>query len=640
MRRFARRAARAKRRIVLQINDLTYRIAGRTILENTSVTVPTGARAALVGRNGAGKTTLLRLITGELQSDGGSISLNRHARIGTLAQEAPGGSESLVDTVLAADLERTALLDESETARDPLRIGEIHNRLAEIGAHAAPARAAEILAGLGFSAAVQETSCDELSGGWRMRVALAAVLFARPDVLLLDEPTNHLDFEATLWLESFLAKYPGTLVVVSHDRVLLDTVADRTLHLENAKLISYNGNYSRFERTLRERRMTQARTDAALIAQRDRMMAFVNRFRAKATKARQAQSRLKALERMEAPVPIIEQRPIVFQFPDPEPMPPPLITLDNAAVGYDGTPVLRKLDLRIDMDDRIAVLGPNGNGKSTLARLLTGRLTAMAGKLTASSKIRVGYFAQHQTEELDSGRTPFQVMRALEPDTPEPKLRSHLGRFGFAQDQANVRIADLSGGEKARLLFAITSRAAPHILVLDEPTNHLDIEARDSLVQALNAYSGAVILITHDPHLIGLVADRLWLVEEGSCQPFEGDIEDYRRHVLQQRRESRRADRPAEKNGGDSKRERRREAAQEREATAALRQAARKAEARLEELAAEMKAIEARLADPKSYEESANDLPDLIYRQGDLKKNLIVAEERWIAAQEAVERGS
>jgi ATP-binding cassette, subfamily F, member 3 len=622
---------------VLQINDLTYRIAGRTILENASITVPTGSRAALVGRNGAGKTTLLRLITGELQSDGGTVSLNRRARLGTLAQEAPEGSGSLIDTVLAADEERTSLLDEAETAQDPSRIGEIHNRLAEIGAHAAPARAAEILAGLGFSPAVQEQTCDELSGGWRMRVALAAVLFAQPDVLLLDEPTNHLDFEATLWLEAFLAKYPGTLLVVSHDRVLLDKVADRTLHLENATLISYNGNYTRFERTLRERRMTQARTDAALIAQRERMMEFVNRFRAKATKARQAQSRLKALERMEAPVAIIESRPIVFQFPDPEPMPPPLITLDSAAVGYGDTPVLRKLDLRIDMDDRIAVLGPNGNGKSTLARLLTGRLKAMAGRLTTSSKIRVGYFAQHQTEELDMERTPFQVMRALEPDTPEPKLRGHLGRFGFAQDMANVRIGDLSGGEKARLLFAITSRAAPHILVLDEPTNHLDIEARESLVQALNAYSGAVILITHDPHLIGLVADRLWLVEDGSCQPFEGDIEDYRRHVLQQRRETRRAERPDEKSGKDNRREKRREAAQAREANSTLRKAAQKAEKRLEQLSGELKAIEEKLADPESYENSNENLSDLIYRQGDLKKNLIVAEERWLAAQEAVE---
>jgi ATP-binding cassette, subfamily F, member 3 len=601
--------------------------------------VPTGAHAALIGRNGAGKTTLLRLITGELQSDGGTISLNRRARLGTLAQDPPAGPGSLIETVLAADLERTSLLEEADTVQDPMRIGDIHNRLAEIGAHAAPARAAEILGGLGFSAAVQAQSCDELSGGWRMRVALAAVLFAQPDVLLLDEPTNHLDFEATLWLEAFLAKYPGTLLVVSHDRELLDKVADRTLHLENATLTNYTGNYTRFERTLRERRMTQARTDAALIAQRKRMMDFVDRFRAKATKARQAQSRLKLLERMEAPVAIIESRPIVFQFPDPEPMPPPLITLDGAAVGYDGAPVLGKLDLRIDMDDRIAVLGPNGNGKSTLARLLTGRLKAMAGRMTASSKVRVGYFAQHQTEELDPERTPFQVMRALEPDTPEPKLRGHLGRFGFAQDQANVLISNLSGGEKARLLFAITSRAAPHILVLDEPTNHLDIEARESLVQALNAYSGAVILITHDPHLIALVADRLWLVEDGSCQPFEGDIEDYRRHVLQQRRETRRSDRPDAKPDKESRRNRRREAAQEREATAALRKAARKAEARLEEMSGDLKTLEAKLADPKSYEESGENLSDLIYRQGELKKNLIIAEERWLAAQEAVEKG-
>jgi len=623
---------------VLQIANLTYRIGGRTILDDASVTVPDRCRAALIGRNGAGKTTLLKLILGELQADGGSVSVHRRARVGALAQEAPSGPESLIDTVLAADTERSALLAEAETATDPARIGEVHNRLAEIDAHAAPARAAEILAGLGFSAETQQRPCDELSGGWRMRVALAAVLFSRPDLLLLDEPTNHLDFETTLWLETFLAKYRGALIIVSHDRDLLDNVAERILHLENGRLTSYSGNYTRFERTLRERRMTQARADAAMAAQREKMMDFVRRFRAKATKARQAQSRLKAIEKLAPAAPVIEARSIVFDFPDPEQLPPPLITLDDAAVGYGGAPVLSGLDLRIDMDDRIAVLGPNGNGKSTLARLLSRRLETAAGGMRAPSRMRVGYFAQHQFEELDLSRTAFQNLLATEPETPETRLRAHLGRFGFTQSHADVAVADLSGGEKARLLFALTSRAAPHIMVLDEPTNHLDIEARESLVQALNAFEGAVILISHDPHLIGLVADRLWLVADGTCRPFEGDLDDYRRYVLEEKREVRRGAR----NGGHattraSARDRRRAAAQDREASAALRRKAREAEALVEKLGCELAEIEARLAEPSIYDGPGDVLAEQLYQQGAVKKDLIIAEERWIAAQEALE---
>ena len=637
-RAFPRRTTRVKRRDMLQIRDLTYRIGGRTILDSASATVPARCRIALVGRNGAGKSTLLRLVSGELQNDGGSISIHRHARIGTVAQEAPSGPQTLLEIVLAADTERTALLAEADTADDPGRIGEIHARLNEIAAHSAPARAAAILAGLGFSTEAQGLTCDSLSGGWRMRVALAAVLFSAPDLLLLDEPTNHLDFESTMWLESFLAKYQGAIVVVSHDRELLDTVAERTLHLENGRLTDYAGNYSRFERTLRERRMAQSRTDAALTAQRAKMMAFVDRFRAQANKASQAQSRLKALERMGVPEAVIEKRPIVFDFPDPEQMRPPLITLEGASVGYDGTPVLRGLDLRIDMDDRIAVLGPNGNGKSTLARLISERLQPLTGRRRASARIRVGYFAQHQTEELDQDRTAFEHMAAREPDTPIPALRGHLGRFGFAQDQANVRVANLSGGEKARLLFAITSRDAPHILVLDEPTNHLDIESRDALVQALNAYAGAVILISHDPHLIGLVADRLWLVADGTCRPFEGDLDDYRRQVLEERRLDRKASRP-EGNGAakDNRRERRREAAQAREAKSDILRAARDAEAVVTRLTAEKAEIEAGLADPSLYDGETDGLAELLRRQGEIGKALAAAEERWLEAQELIE---
>jgi ATP-binding cassette subfamily F protein 3 len=622
---------------VLQISNLTYRIGGRAILDGATAAVPDRTRAALIGRNGAGKTTLLKLIAGALQSDGGSVSVHARARVGTLAQQAPDGPESLLETVLAADTERTALLAEADDASDPTRIGEVHARLAEIGSHAAPARAAEILAGLGFPAEAQQGSCAALSGGWRMRVALAAVLFARPDLLLLDEPTNHLDFEATLWLETFLARYPGTMIIVSHDRDLLDTVAERTLHLENGKLTAYTGNYSQFERTLRERRKAAARADAALSAQRARMMEFVRRFRAKATKARQAQSRLKALERLGPIEPVIESRPIVFDFPEPEPLPPPLITLAGTTVGYGGEPVLRGLDLRIDMDDRIAILGANGNGKSTLARLLAGSLKPEAGRLHRHNKLRIGYFDQHQTEALVAERTAFGHMLAIEPDTLETRLRAHLGRFGFTQAHADVPVSALSGGEKARLLFALATRAAPHMLILDEPTNHLDIESREALAQALNTYDGAVILISHDPHLIGLVADRLWLVEGGNCRPFEGDLDDYRRHVLEERREARRADRGARPNGRPSARDRRRAAAEARQALAPLRRAVRDAESEVERLTAEKAEIEARLADDAVYDGPDTVLKDLMRRRGEIAKALQAAERSWLAAHESLE---
>ena len=624
---------------MLRIDGLTYRIGGRAILDSASVTVPANCRTGLVGRNGAGKTTLLRLIAGEILPDAGTVDSGRGARIGTVAQEAPDGPDSLLATVLAADGERTQLLGEAETACEPLRIAEIHDRLADIGAHSAPARAAEILAGLGFESDQQERPCRELSGGWRMRVAIATVLFARPDVLLLDEPTNHLDYESTLWLETFLARYRGTVILVSHDRDLLDRTTERTIHLENGRLSAHGGNYTAFERALRERRALQLRTNANLMAQRRKMLAFTDRFRAKATKARQVQSRLKALDRMAPIVPVIETRPVGFDFPDADVLPPPLVALDGASAGYDGVAVLSGLDLRIDMDDRIAVLGPNGNGKSTLIKLLAGRLAPMSGRLTRPPKLRVGYFAQHQADELRAGESPYQHLAALEPRVPETRLRAHLGRFGFAQDKADVAAAELSGGEKARLLFALMSRAAPHIMLLDEPTNHLDIESREALAQALNAFAGAVILISHDPHLIGLTADRLWLVAEGTCRPFDGDLEEYGRLVLKRRREGRQEGRGQGRNGGAAPRRRdaRRAAAETRAALAPLRRAAKEAESAVARLTAEKAAIEARLADPLLYNGASDALQDLLKTQVELHKRLADAENDWLAAHEAYE---
>ncbi len=622
---------------MLRIDDLTCRIGGRTLMEGARLSVPAGAKVGLVGRNGAGKTTLLRLIAGELQPDAGRIDVPPRTRIAVMSQQAPGGPESLLAAVLAADGERARLLAEAQSAADPHRIGEIHARLADMDAHGAPARAATILAGLGFPEAAQSGPCAALSGGLRMRIALARVLFAVSDLLLLDEPSNHLDLESTGWLESYLASHSGTLILVSHDRRLLDRVTRRTVHLTGGRLDSYRGGYSTFERTLRERRQSQRRTDARLAEQRRRMTAFIERFRAKPTKARQAQSRIKMLERLEPGVPVIIETPVNFDFPETETLPPPVLTLDRAAVGYGDRPaVLTGLDLRIDMDDRLALVGRNGNGKSTLARLLAGRLEASAGTVRRARKLRIGYFAQHQTEELDLDASGYRHLARLEADTPEPRLRAHLGRFGFSGDAADVPAGRLSGGEKARLLLALMSRSAPHMLILDEPTNHLDIEARDAFAAALNAFSGAVVLITHDAHLIALCAERLYLVADGTCRPFDGDVDAYMAWSLTAEAKPKAE---ARTNGRQrqSRRDVRRRAAEARAGRARLRGQIRDAEAGLEAIGAEKAEMERRLADPAVYDGPPDALRGLLKRQGEIARRLAEAEAEWLAAQEALE---
>ncbi len=622
---------------MLQIKDLTYRIAGRTLLDNVSLSLPAGHHVGLVGRNGTGKSTLLKLIAGSLQADAGAIALPGNARIGMLAQEAPDGGESLLETVLAADGERAGLLAEAETAQDPHRIAEIHARLADIDAHRAPARAAAILAGLGFDTEQQERPCREFSGGWRMRVALAAVLFAQPDLLLLDEPTNHLDLEATLWLESFLVNYPQTLLLVSHDRNLLNKVVDKIVHLEENKLTLYSGGYDRFEQTRAERIAQIAAAAAKQAAQRKHMQAFVDRFRYKASKARQAQSRLKALAKMQPIVAISERAMETFDFPSPDELAPPLIVLDDVAVGYEpGKPVLRRLDLRLDMDDRVALLGANGNGKSTMVKLLAGRLAPQAGSMRRSPKLRVGYFAQHQQDELDLEATPLLLMTRLRPQGNDEPRRAHLARFGIGVGKAETRVGQLSGGEKARLLFALMTHEKPHVLLLDEPTNHLDVDAREALVRALNDYEGAVVLVSHDPHLIELSADRLWLVHEGRCQGFEGDLEDYRRLLLEQRRERER-DKAGERPDPVSRKEKRRAAAESRAATRHLRRAAEAAEREVRSLEQHRATIEERLADPAVYGGPTRELMELQLKLGEARKRIAAAEERWLAAQSALE---
>ena len=621
---------------MLHVNDMTFRLGGRVLFEKATLHLPQGRKMGLVGRNGTGKTTLFRMILGDAHPDEGSVRVRPSARIGTVTQEAPSGATSLLDTVLAADTERSALLAEAETAKDPSRIADIHNRLADIDAQTAPARAARILSGLGFDETAQARPCSEFSGGWRMRVALAATLFSRPDFLLLDEPTNHLDLEAAMWLETYLATWPGTLLVISHDRTMLNKVVDEIAHLSEKKLTRYAGNYDRFERTRRERMTQQVKLQAKQLSEQRRIQSFVDRFRAKATKAKQAQSRMKMLARMEPIATVVEDKTTTFNFPDPTPLSPPLIAMDEVSVGYGDEPVLKNLDLRIDMDDRIALIGANGNGKSTLIKMLADRLKPLSGKITKSSKLKIGYFAQHQQEELNLNESPYQHMARIMPMAMETKVRAHLGRFGFSGDLANSKVEVLSGGEKARLLFALMSTEAPHILFLDEPTNHLDVDAREALVQALNEYDGAIVLVTHDSHLIDLVCDRLWLVADGACKPFEGDLDAYAGLLMEPRREIRAA-KDSDSAPAIDKKELRRERARRREETAALRKSIVDAERKMEKLAQEVTALEAKMADPDIYNGPTAKLMDLQVAHKKAKDRLAETEQAWMRAQEAID---
>lgn len=630
---------------MLRIENLTYRIGRRILIEHASAGVNPGHRVGLVGRNGAGKTTLLHLITGALDPDEGSIELPTNWRVGMTRQEAPEGPQSLIETVLAADRELVALNREAETATDPDRIAEIHTRLHDKQAHSAPSRAARILAGLGFSEQDQQKPCSEYSGGWRMRVALASLLFTQPDLLLLDEPTNHLDLEASLWLEDYLRRYDGTILLVSHDRGLLNRVVGEILHLENTKLTLYQGGYDKFEQA---RRMKLAQMESERIkqeAQRAHIQKFVDRFRYKATKARQAQSRLKMLEKMQPIAAHLEEGVTNFNFPDPDPLPPPLYTIDNVAVGYDGKPVLSNLSLRLDEDDRIALLGANGNGKSTLIKLLAGRLTPLSGYHSHSSKLRVGYFAQHQTDELDVNATPVVALGHRRPKDLDVDLRKHLGAFGFSQDRADTPIGNLSGGEKARLLFALMTSDKPHILLLDEPTNHLDVQSREALVQAINGFKGAVVIVSHDPHVIELTADRLWLVADGGVSPYDGDMDDYRNLLLGRKPGNGSAQVSTKKEPATAaptidRKEQRREAAEKRKALAPLRSQIQRAEKNVAKLEAEKAKITAALADPSLYDGDNAALIDLQRQHGHVERDLAAAEEAWLALQEQWEEAA
>ncbi|WOK35572.1 ABC-F family ATP-binding cassette domain-containing protein [Sphingomonas sp. C3-2] len=625
---------------MLNLNGITVRLGGRTILDRATAALPPGGRIGLIGRNGAGKSTLVKVIAGLAEPDEGSAEMPRGARLGYIAQEAPAGSATPIETVLAADVERAALLVESETATDPHRIGEIHERLIAIDAHAAPARAARILVGLGFDDAMQQRPLDSFSGGWRMRVALAALLFSEPDLLLLDEPSNHLDLEATLWLENFLKSYRATMVVVSHERDFLNNVVDHILHLDKGQTTLYIGGYNAFERQRAERLAQQSSARDKQMAERQKLQAFVDRWRAKATKAKQAQSRLKALARMEPIAAVVEDPSLSFSFPSPQELRPPLVTLDLAAVGYAAdNPVLRKLNFRLDPDDRVAFLGRNGNGKTTLARLLAGQLQPMEGSMTASGKMRVGYFTQYQVEELDIDDTPLEHMTRAMPDATPVAVRSQLGRFGFSGERATQKVGSMSGGERARLALALITRDAPHMLILDEPTNHLDVDAREALVQALNDYEGAVVLVSHDRHMLELTADRLVLVDNGTATEFAGTLDEYTDMVLGRGGNGGGSATEGGAKPKGSAKDARKAAADARERTKVLRNAIKAAEADMRKHEQRRDQIDLAMADPKSASpaDAKRNMTELMLLRAELTEAIDTAEARWLEASEELE---
>ena len=616
---------------MLTLNAITVRLGGRTILDGATASLPPGSRVGLIGRNGAGKSTMVKVIAGLLEPDGGSADMPRGSRIGYIAQEAPHGEATPFETVLAADVERAALMHESETSHDPDRLGDVYERLIAIDAYTAPARAAQILLGLGFDEAMQGQPLDSFSGGWRMRVALAALLFSHPDLLLLDEPSNHLDLEAVMWLEDFLKTYKATIVVVSHERDFLNNVVDNILHLQGGKTTLYPGGYDAFERQRAERMAQLASAKANQDAQRAKLQDYVARNSARASTAKQAQSRIKLLARMQPIAELANDPTLSFGFPNPDELRPPLITLDMASVGYGDTPILKRLNLRLDPDDRIALLGRNGNGKTTLARLLAAQLPAMEGGMSASGKMKVGYFTQYQVEELDTGDTPLEHMTRTMKGANPAAVRAQLGRFGFSGDKATTLVGKLSGGERARLALALITRDAPHLLILDEPTNHLDVDAREALVQALNDYTGAVVLVSHDRHMLELTADRLVLVDDGTAKDFDGSLDDYIAFVLKGDAK------PAAKAKKDKKAE-----AEARERDTALRKAVRALEAETAKLAAQRIAIDQAMFDPTTADVALAKLTmtELMKRRAEVQDELEAREAEWLAMSVTLEQAA
>ena len=622
---------------MLTITDLTYRIQGRALFENASVVLPTGSKTGFVGKNGTGKTTLFQLILKQISPEGGSIEVVKKARIGAVAQEAPAGSISVLDVVLSADKERTALLLEAETAHDPHRIGDIHTRLAEIDAHTAEARASTILKGLGFEKDRQMAPTSELSGGWRMRVALAGVLFSQPDLLLLDEPTNYLDLEGTLWLEKYLATYPYTVFMISHDRDLLNKSVNSIVHLEHKKLTFYKGNYDTFEETRRMQMELNNKSREKTIDQIAHLQKFVDRFKAKASKAKQAQARVKMIAKLKPPAAMFDESSAPFTFPNPKKEPAsPMLTFDGVSVGYGDKVILRHITNRIDPDDRIALIGVNGNGKSTFAKLLAGDLKPMGGEMRKGKGLDIAYFAQHQLDKLKPEWTPFEHIVELMPYDSEAKRRSRVAQMGLTTSRMETKVKNLSGGERARLLLGLITFGGPSMLILDEPTNHLDIDSRDALVAALNDYQGAVLIISHDRHLIDATVDKLWIAQNGTIEEFDEDLDTYQRLLTQNSNGKGKKDKSGPAPVEDRKLVRQ-DAAAKRAEVAPLRKSIKDAEQKIARLKTELARVDMILADPKIYDGAPERVillgKDKARFEGDIAK----VEESWLEMSAALE---
>ena len=617
---------------MISFENISFSVAGRTLVKNSTVSIPSGHKVGLVGRNGTGKTSLFRLVYGDITLDQGDLKLNKNTRVGGVAQEASGSSITLLDTVLAADQERADLIRKAQLEKDPLQIAKIQTRLADIDAWSAEARAATILKGLGFDKHKQKLACSEFSGGWRMRVALAAVLFSKPDLLLLDEPSNYLDLEGSIWLEAYISKYPSTIIIISHDRALLNNSVNSILHLEDKELHLYAGNYETFAKTRAARLAHKEAEVKKQNLRRQHLQSYVERFRYKADKAKQAQSRLKMLAKME-PISISHKLAFTkFDFPQPEELSPPIVNIQNASVGYEKKTVLSDINLRIDQDDRIAILGQNGEGKSTLSKLIANKLKPHVGKIIHSNKLRIGYFAQHQLDELTLNETPMEHIQRKRPSEKQGQIRARLDGFGISVEQANIEVKSLSGGQKARLSLLLASLDAPHLLILDEPTNHLDIESREALVEALTKYSGAVIIVSHDIHLLSLVADRLWLAKHGTVKPYEYDLETYRKSLLSV---------SSSKKQGQLKNPKTVRKSYTKDEIIILKNNVKKSEERIEKLLIMEEKISQKLADPTIYLD--NNRAELVVfntKYAEVRKAMTKAEDLWETAQKKLDNAS
>ena len=619
---------------MLAVSNITYRIQGRPLFEDAGFVLPDGAKAGFVGKNGSGKTTLFKLIQGQLALDAGSIEVNKRAKIGGVAQEAPATNLSVLETVMAADTERADLMAEAEHATDAHRISDIHMRLADIEAHTAEARAATILKGLGFEQDRQMAPTSELSGGWRMRVALAGVLFSQPDLLLLDEPTNYLDLEGTLWLEKYLATYPYTVFMISHDRDLLNKAVNAIVHLERGKMTFYKGNYDTFETTRRMQMELNNKSREKALDQVAHLQKFVDRFGASATKAKQAQARVKMIAKLKPPAAMFDEYAAPFTFPNPKKEPAsPMLTFDNVSVGYGDKVILRHITNRIDPEDRIALVGVNGNGKSTFAKLLAGELQPMMGEMRRSRGLDIAYFAQHQMDSLKPEQTPLEHVIKLMPNDSEAKRRSRLAQMGMTTSRMDTKVNKLSGGERARLLLGLITFGGPGMLILDEPTNHLDIDSRDALVQALNDYTGAVLIISHDRHLIDATVDKLWIAQNGTIEEFDEDLDTYQRMLTSGKERGNGKSTPA----NTDKKASRQDGANRRAEVAPIRKSIKDAEQKLFRLKAELGKVDAFLADPKIYDGSPERVISLGKDKARFEAEIAKVEETWLALSTQLE---